>query len=101
MALIQQARIRKTKDWAKARWRGAFEVGQRVGVDVLPRHFYSEIPNIRALKQNRSWQRPYSLVGVAGTDIDHQLQWLREICPPELALTLPSLQLQRRASEAN
>jgi len=76
-------------------------MGQRIGVDVLPRHFYSEIPNIRALKQNRGWQRPYSLVGVAGTDIDQQLQWLRGICPPELALMLPSLELLRRAGEAN
>jgi hypothetical protein len=76
-------------------------VGQRVGVDVLPRHIYSEIPNIRALKQNRSWQRPHSLVDVAGADIDHQLRWLREICPSELALMLPSLELFRRAGEAN
>jgi hypothetical protein len=101
MALTQQERIRKAKDWGKARLRGVFEIGQRVGVDVLPRHFYSEIPNIRALKQNRSWQRPYSLVGVAGTDIDQQLRWLRGICPPELALMLPSLELLRRAGEAN
>ena len=101
MALTEQGRIRKAKDWGKARLRGVFEMGQRVGVDVLPRHFYSEIPDIRALKQNRSWQRPYSLVGVAGTDIDHQLRWLREICPSELALTLPSLELFRRAGEAN
>jgi predicted O-methyltransferase YrrM len=101
MALTQQERIRRAKDWGKARLRGVFEVGQRVGVDVLPRHFYSEIPNIRALKQNRSWQRPYSLVGVAGSDIDHQLGWLREICPSELAVMLPSLELFRRAGEAN
>jgi Methyltransferase domain len=101
MVPIQQDRIRKAKDWGKARMRGVFEMGQRVGVDVLPRHFYSEIPDIRALQQNRSWQRPYSLVGVAGADIDQQLQWLREICPPELASMLPSLELQRRAGEAN
>src|SRR5271156_2244551 len=101
MAIIQQERVRRAKDWGKARLRGVFEMGQRVGVDVLPHNFYSEIPNIRALKQNRSWQRPYSLVGVAGTDMDHQLRWLREICPPELALTLPSLELQTRAAEAN
>lgn len=101
MAIIQQQRVRKAKDWGKARLRGVFEMGQRVGVDVLPRHFYSEIPNIHALKQNRNWQRPYSLLGVAGTDIDQQLRWLREICPPELALTLPGLELQRRAGESN
>jgi predicted O-methyltransferase YrrM len=76
-------------------------MGQCVGVDVLPRHFYSEIPNIRDLKKNRSWQRAYSLVGVAGTDIDQQLRWLRDICPPELASVLPSLELRQRAGEAN
>src|SRR3978361_1279094 len=101
MAIIQQERVRKAKDWGKARLRGVFEMGQRVGVDVLPRHFYRESPNIHALKQNRNWQRPYSLLGVAGTDIDQQLRWLREICPPELALTLPGLGLQRRAGESN
>jgi len=101
MALVQQQRVRKAKDWGKARLRDFFEMGQRVGVDVLPRHFYSQIPNIRALKRNRSWQRPYSLVGVAGTEIDHQLEWLRETCPSELASILPSLALLQRAGEAN
>jgi hypothetical protein len=56
---------------------------------------------VRALKQNNRWQRPYSLVGVAGTNIDEQLRWLREICPPELASILPSLRLQQGASENN
>lgn len=89
------------RTWGKARLRNIFEIGQRFGFDVLPRHFYSEIPDIRALKQDDRWQRAYSLVGVAGTDIDQQLCWLREICPPELASTLPSLHLQQKASEIN
>jgi predicted O-methyltransferase YrrM len=87
--------------WAKPRLRSIFEVGQRFGFDLLPRHFYSEIPDISTLKQHDRWQRPYSLVGVAGTNIDEQLNWLREICPPELASTLPSLRLQQRAGENN
>lgn len=101
MALTRQEWIHRAKDWGKARLRKAFEVGQRVGFDVLPRHFYSEIPDIHALKRDRTWQRPYSLVGVAGADVDQQLQWLSKICPPELASTLPELDLMRRAGEAN
>jgi predicted O-methyltransferase YrrM len=72
-----------------------------MGVDVLPRHFYSEIPDIRSLKADRRWQRPYSLVGVAGTDIDEQLSWLLETCPPDLAATLPSLGLYEYAAREN
>jgi predicted O-methyltransferase YrrM len=40
-------------------------------------------------------------VGVAGTDIDEQLGWLRETCPPELADTLPSLGLFDYAAKEN
>jgi predicted O-methyltransferase YrrM len=101
MAATDATRTRRVKDWGKARLRTVFEVGQRFGVDVLPRHFYSAIPDIRALKRDRRWQRPYSMVGVAGADIEQQLSWLREICPPELAATLPSFALQERAAEAN
>ena len=71
------------------------------GVDVLPRHFYSQIPDIRALKADRSWQRPYSLVGVGGADLEQQLSWLREVCPPDVASILPSLNLQEEAGRAN
>lgn len=101
MVAPARKRSRSVKDWAKARLRNVFEVGQRVGVDLLPRHFYSEVPDIRALKSDRRWQRPYSLVGVAGTDIDGQLNWLRATCTDELAAQLPALALYREAAEAN
>ena len=101
MVVTHEKRVRSVKEWGKARLRSLFEVGQRVGVDVLPRHFYSEIPDIRALKTDRRWQRPYSLVGVAGTDIEQQLGWLLETCPPELAATLPTLGLYRYAAKEN
>lgn len=101
MAAMSEKRVRLVKEWGKARLHSLFEVGQRAGVDVLPRHFYSEIPNIRALKSDRRWQRPYSLVGVAGTDIDEQLDWLRKTCPPELAATLRGLNLYEYAAREN
>jgi hypothetical protein len=92
---------RRAKEWAKGRLRRAFEAGQLLGVDVLPRHFYSQIPDIRDLKRNRRWQRPYSLVGVRGTDVGEQLTWLRESCPPDVGKRLPSLDLLERAGRAN
>jgi predicted O-methyltransferase YrrM len=101
MAANREKHVRSVKEWGKARLRNLFEAGQRVGIDVLPRHFYSEIPDIRALKADRSWQRRHSLVGVAGTDIEKQLSWLLEICPPELAATLPSLGLYEYAASEN
>jgi hypothetical protein len=97
----QEGAARRAKEWAKGRLHAVFEFGQRLGVDVLPRHFYSEVPDLRQLKHDRSWQRPYSLVGVRGSDVTAQLEWLREICPPELAAELPALELHARAAVAN
>jgi len=92
---------RGAKEWGKRRLRKVLELGQRVGVDVLPRHFYSEIPDLRRLRSDRRWQRPYTLVGVRGADVDDQLNWLWETCTPELAELLPSLKLHERAGAAN
>lgn len=99
--MAEAARTRRVKEWGKAQLRTVFETGQRFGVDVLPRHFYSQIPNIRALKADRSWQRPYSMVGIAGRDVEQQLSWLRKVCPPDVAAVLPSLALQQEAGRAN
>lgn len=92
---------RRARDRAKGLLRKVFETAQRCGVDILPRHFYSEIPNVAELRRDRRWQRPYSMVGVRGTDIDQQLEWLRRVCPPHLADLLPGLHLQRDAGVAN
>lgn len=60
----------------------AFVAGQALGVDVLPRHFYSSIPDIRALRASDSWRGPRSMHGVLGIDLDEQLGFLRS-CLPE------------------
>lgn len=54
-----------------------FHAGQRVGVDILPRHFYSEIPDIGKLRRTQSWRRPYSMLGVPGADVEAQLAFVR------------------------
>ena len=41
---------RAVKTRAKGGLRTLFEVGQRFGLHILPKHFYSSIPDIRALR---------------------------------------------------
>jgi predicted O-methyltransferase YrrM len=58
---------------------------QRAGIDVLPRHFYSSIPDIRRLRSERRWRGPRSLVGVDGAEIADQLEFLRSLIPPAVS----------------
>jgi hypothetical protein len=60
-----------------------FHVGQRLGVDVLPRHFYSEIPVIYRLRQAEAWRRPYSLLGL-DADPEEQLRFARDVVTPAI-----------------
>jgi hypothetical protein len=59
-----------------------FLFGQKAGFDILPRHFYSSVPDIGELRRNESWKRPSSMIGVAGTDIESQVCFLRDCCFP-------------------
>jgi predicted O-methyltransferase YrrM len=79
----------------------AFEGGQRVGLDILPRHFYSEIPDVRRLKKSGHWMRAFSMAGVAGADVAEQLAFLRETCTPDLADALRDGDLHARACAEN
>lgn len=58
-----------------------FLAGQRLGFDILPRHFYSNIPDIRELRRSDSWRRPGSMVGIDGTDLDRQIKFIEDWCP--------------------
>jgi len=60
---------RAVSNFGKTTLRQVFEIGQGIGLNILPRHFYSEIPNIRELKRESDWQLPRSLVGVHGSRI--------------------------------
>jgi predicted O-methyltransferase YrrM len=81
--------------------RRMFELGQRAGVDILPRHFYSEIPDIRQMRSDSTWRRPYGLESVLGTDLDDQLAWFAETCPPALTRDLRSKQIRETACREN
>ena len=64
---------RAARNFLKGRLHGIFEFGQRFGVDIVPRHFYSSIPNIRDLKSDLFWKQPRSMVAVQGADIQEQI----------------------------
>jgi predicted O-methyltransferase YrrM len=74
----------RLKTVGKVGLRKVFELAQRVGLDLLPRHFYSGIPDIHELRSSASWRRAYSLVGVAGVDTASQLAFVNECVSEEL-----------------
>jgi predicted O-methyltransferase YrrM len=62
----------------------AFEVGQRCGIDLLPRHFYSSVPDLRHLRASQYWRKPGSMVGIRGADVQSQFSFVQECCTPAL-----------------
>ena len=62
--------------------RGVLEAGQRFKVDISPRHYYSEMPDFRALRSTTSWRKPRSMVGVQGTDLGPQAAFFNDCCAP-------------------
>lgn len=88
---------RKARHTAKASLRQVFELGQRVGLDVLPRHFYSSIPNIRDLRATTEWRKPMSMVGIAGVRIEDQLAFTRGACPAQVRTRLQGANIWERA----
>jgi len=61
-----------------------FHLAQRFGFDVLPRHFYSEIPSIFELRQSGDWKQPFSMIGVRGAELAGQLEFARGLVTPAL-----------------
>jgi len=92
---------RGVRNTAKLGLRGLFEVGQRLGVNVLPRHFYSATPDIAALKRSRHWREPFDMVGVAGADVGSQIAFLEDLCPPRLVRQWPELNVHGTADREN
>jgi predicted O-methyltransferase YrrM len=67
------------KKWAKGLSARLFVGLDRVGLHVLPKHFYTPVPDIAWLRHNRPlWQEPLSPYW----NLDEQLAWLRKICAP-------------------
>jgi predicted O-methyltransferase YrrM len=92
---------RQLREQTKQGLHRLFVLGQRLGWDVLPRHFYSTIPDVRELLHSESWKRPSSMTGVAGADIESQLSFLRGCCLPPLPERLRQRGIHEYACEEN
>lgn len=82
-------------------FRKAFEIGQHLGFDILPRHFYSEIPDIRVLRKETQWKRPFSMAGVNGAEAASQLTLLKACCSALVVETLEKRNIHHEAAERN
>jgi predicted O-methyltransferase YrrM len=61
---------------------GVHKLGIKVGVHVLPVHYYSPVPNIIELQRTKSvWGNPSDMPGIE-VDLDAQLRHLGEACRP-------------------
>lgn len=80
---------------------GVLRLGQRFGFNLTPNHFYSDIPDFRALERDPDWKRPWSMIGVAGADdLDAQAQRLEAWVGP-CAERLTGGDLYTQACERN
>ena len=93
----------------RRRWKNAgkrvlhklFVLGQRFGFDLLPRHFYSEIPDLRQLRSCERWKAPYSMTGIPGADVESQIVFLNECCPPPMTEEIKAKNIHSHASRKN
>jgi predicted O-methyltransferase YrrM len=62
--------------WAKVVFERAFPFFERLGLHVLPIHFYSPVPDTRELRRTRPrWDREWSLTGI-DFDEERQSSWI-------------------------
>ena len=84
---------------AKQAFHRLFELGQKARFDILPRNFYSEIPNIGELRKDSHWRAPRSLEGLAG-DIPSQVAFVEQ-CTARFRAGLPGMRIHGTAMEQN
>ena len=74
---------RNLKMLAKRGWHRAFGLLQRAGVNLLPQHFYSCVPDLGDLGRRNDWRRPRTMFGINQRGIDGQLALLGEWIMPQ------------------
>lgn len=92
---------RHLKNLSKRGMRCLFEFGQRLGFDVLPRHFYSEIPAVHELRKQQSWRQPLTMQFIRGSAIDEQKAVFQQCCPAAAFEREPTFAVFHRACQRN
>jgi len=55
---------------------------ERFGFQIVPAHYYSEVPSPRFLRTQTFWRTPWSMESVRGTATEPQLRFVRDLCAP-------------------
>jgi Methyltransferase domain len=73
---------RVLRDRLKRVYFDIYKLGLRLGVHILPAHYYAPVPNIIELERTTDlWAKPSAMSGVH-IDLDEQIDNLRRICTP-------------------
>src|SRR5262245_10024694 len=73
---------RRLRDRLKQLYFTGYKLGLRLGVHIIPVHYYTPVPNIIELERTTDvWAKPSSMSGVH-VDLDEQLDNLRGVCTP-------------------
>jgi predicted O-methyltransferase YrrM len=92
---------RSIKDQTKRALFHVFEQGQHLGVDILPRHFYSQIPDLRVLRAETEWKKPRDMSSIRGHEIASQLQFAESVCTSEIIRTAIDADVHAAAGRRN
>ena len=92
---------RRVKELGKRAIRRCFEAGQRCGFDILPRHFYSQVPDIRELRADPSWKQPRTMFGVQGIEVSTQFDFVETCCSLEVVERLRQDDVHASACKTN
>lgn len=68
------------KAWNRLLFGPAFSLFERVGIHVLPVHYYSPVPDTRRLRSDRAWAAEQPFEGI-DFDADEQKQLLTRLAP--------------------
>ena len=92
---------RSLRDQAKRALYQLFVRGQYLRVDILPRHFYSQIPDLRELRSTGDWKQPREMSSIPGHDLDSQLRFAESTCKPDFLRRAAEIDVYRAASARN
>ncbi len=70
---------------------------QKFGLDILPRHFYSEIPNIKNLKGTYNWKLPFDMKHIKGSEIKSQIKYMNNIMDNKIVKELSNKEIWSEA----
>lgn len=79
----------------------AFQQGQKIGLDILPRNFYSEIPDLRILAKENTWRKSYSMISVLGANPGKHLDVLKKWLSDPVLKKLKSTVIHDEACHLN